>query len=406
MRKTAGNKPKNLRKNNIRIIFNFFREHDFVSASDITSNVQLSKPTVMKIIDFLESEKLILNIGKGTSSEGGGRKPNLYKFNSTYRYSIVFHIFPDELLGTITDLSGNIIKTISKPIDFNTKFEELVRFIEDSVKILLTDLAEIDMLTGIAVGAHGVTNAETGVIFYSPHFPKWGKYAALKDRLHDIFGKEINIQVDNQIRYQVLSEKKQTRDFSNIIVIEAGVGLVAGILVNNNVKRGAHFLAGEIGHIPLDPNGEQCVCGANGCFEAMVQIQRIINRAISGYETHTDSRIFSKSKPENIKIYDIFSAALNDDAFAQELVCEAASWFARGIITIQLMYDPDCVIIQGIYSHAGKYLINCIKQQIKEMSPLIRDHDIEIRLSSLGKTRGIIGAAWKLTEDYLEKLQF
>ncbi|MDC7235091.1 MAG: ROK family protein [Spirochaetales bacterium] len=359
----------------------------------------------MKILDSLEQESFILNEGKGESSDEGGRKPMLYRLNADRSYSIAFHIFPNELYGVITDLKSRILKTVSSDIDSTISFEDTITLLADCCRRLAQGITDMDSLTGIAVGSHGATDHEAGITFHAPHFHNWGKHADFRTGLRTALNTDIPVLVDNQIRYQILSERitGRNKDSRNLIVIEAGVGLVAGIMSKNEIKRGIHYLAGEIGHMIINPGGELCACGGHGCFEAMVTADRIKNMATKAHESSRESEIFRNTTPEGLHIYDIFSAANNGDPLAMELMDDLAYWFAIGLTNLQLSYDPESIIIQGVYSQAGNFFLKSLKRQIRELSPLLRDEELDIRLSMLGKNRSVIGATWLLAEEYFKQ---
>ena len=395
-------KPKNIRKYNAAVVLNLFKKGSILSAADIMKHVQLSKPTIMKILDYLESKELIITQGKGPSSDEGGRRPNLYMLNAQKSYSLAFHIFPNELYGVITDLKCSILKSVSRQINSSILFNDIVDLIISCVMELTKDYTKVNDLTGIAIGSHGATDNKTGVTFYAPHFLNWGNHADFKTSVSSALNSSIPIIVDNQIRFQLLSEQFfwDGQYPLNMVVVEAGKGLVAGIMVKGDIKRGKHFLAGEIGHMIINPGGDLCVCGGKGCFEAMVTTDRILDKAKKAYSNNKDSIIFRRTDIETLSIFDIFNASNKKDSLACFLIDDLAYWFAIGFINLQLMYDPDHVIIQGVYSLAGSYFLNSLNYYIQELSPLLKDEKLDIRLSLLGKNRSVIGAAWLLAEKY------
>ena len=400
MKKARGNGPKNIRLKNQLIVLKLFRKKSVISASDITNSILMSKPTIMKILDELEDNRLIHNIGKGESSGEGGRKPNLYTFNATLKYCIAFHIFPHEIYGVITDLNQNILKDVSIEVDSTLTFEGLINNLNEAVHYLVKKLTKVKELAGIAIGSHGITDSEKGITFSSTRFPLWGTNAPIKDELEKRLGEEIPVYVDNQIRYQVLSEIHLSDKIKNLVVIQAGDGLVSGIYEHDTVEKGAHNLAGEVGHIPLLPNGPVCACGAKGCFEELVQIDRLIENAEEKRIEFPDSEIFRDSQ----KIEDplvIFTAANKGDQLACGLVKDIAEWFARGIICLQLINDPEKIIIQGLYAAAGDYFLNCLRAAVSNNSPILKKRNLIIELSSLGKDRGVLGASLMIANNYL-----
>ena len=107
------------KQNNIRATLNLIRRRDTFSVAEISHAVRLSKTTVKKTIDLLASMRLVVSAGKGESTEEGGKKPELYRFNKGYGYVISLHVTPDSILGVSTDLAADI--TSLKKLEITTQ---------------------------------------------------------------------------------------------------------------------------------------------------------------------------------------------------------------------------------------------------------------------------------------------
>ena len=330
----AVGKPKILKEINRKIVLDLLRKYDVLSINNISKYTKISKTTVIKTINYLKEIGFVSVIGKGESTAEGGKKPILYKFNEKHGYIIAIQIFPNKIYSIITDLNINIISERSIVIVENEDGNKVVDYIVESCKWLLDkEGLDLNSLIGIGIGAHGITNIEEGVVIFSPHFPSWGKDFKLRDKILEKLNFNGPVIIDNQIRFQAFAEKHfgVAKDKKNIIVIEGGIGLVAGIIVKDEIKRGVHFLAGEIGHMILNPfEKEKCVCGGRGCFEFMVSTKRVLNMAKSKYKNYSDSMIFTKNGLENITIEDIFYASNKGDDLAKELIDEVGKWFSIG----------------------------------------------------------------------------
>ena len=226
-------------------------------------------------------------------------------------------------------------------------------------------------IIGLSIGSHGITNFRDGIIITSPHFPSWRENLPFRDLLSEKLPDNIPITIDNQIRFQVFAEQAKGlgKGKKNIIVMEGGEGLVAGIIVKDAIKRGVHYLAGEIGHMVINPKGEEiCACGVKGCFEAMIYVDRVLKMARNKNRENKESLIFRNKSPNKISIYDIFNASNKGDKLARELMDDVIGWVAIGISNMVLMYDPELIVIQGIYSKAGDYFIQNLREKINTVS--------------------------------------
>ena len=217
------------------------------------------------------------------------------------------------------------------------------------------------------------------------------------------------IYVDNQIRFQVLGEKSLgvAGQKKNIIVLEGGEGLVAGIIVKNEIKRGVHYLAGEVGHMIINPDEDTlCSCGGSGCFEMMVSTKRVLASAQERRANYPDSIIYSGSDSSETTIEDVFDAANSGDELARVLVDETIKWFTIGISNMILMYDPEVVVIQGLYAKAGPYFLENLRKGVNTCSLVRIEKDVEIQYSLLGEDRGVLGGAAFVVAEYFDHAEF
>ena len=399
-------KQKTLKQANRKVILNILRDSGEISVADLSREVNLSKPTLMIIINYYLKNGLVINTGKGDSTEEGGKKPNIYKFNEDGGYAVGMIISANKLTAVITNLKSKILYKTSVPLKTNEGFDSVLKKIIDSYNNLVNN-TNIDRkrLVGLAIGAYGITNFTKGEVIFSPHFLSWGKNLNLKEKILEQIPDEIPVMVDNHSRFQVFAEKilGLAQEKNNIVAIQAGKGLVAGVIIENEIKRGNHYLIGEIGHMIVDPEAREiCACGGKGCFEAMVSINRILRMAKEKYKEYPDSIIFNENSPDGIDIYDVFDASNKGDKLALDLMNDAIKWFGIGISNIILMYDPQIVIIQGIFTKAGEYFLENLRKIINKISLFSIKRETEIKYSELGDKAGVLGAASYVLSKYFE----
>jgi len=403
---TSVKKQKTLKQINRKVILNVLRNSGKLSISELSKKVNLSKPTLMKIMNYYIKEGFVTIAGKGNSTEEGGKKPNIYKFNEDGGYAIGIIISANRLFAVITNLKSRILDKISIALKTDEEFDSVLKKIIDSYNCLIKN-TEINRkrITGLAVGAYGITNFAKGKVIFSPHFPSWGKNLELKKRIKEQIPDEIPIFIDNHIRFQVFAEKilGLAKKKSNVVAIQAGKGMVAGVIIENEIKRGNHSLIGEIGHMIIDPEAKEiCACGGKGCFEIMVSTDRIVKQAKKKYKEYTDSIIFKDGNPEKVDIYSIFDASNKKDRLALIIMDEVINWFGIGVSNIILMYDPQIMIIQGIFTKAGKYFLENLRKKINEISLFSIKRETEIKYSKLGDKVGVLGAASYVLSKYFE----
>ena len=397
-----------LREHNRKAVLSLLRTSGPISIAEISRKIHLSNNTITRIIEYYQNQELVVNAGKGNSSYEGGKRPNLFSFNPEALFAVGMQMHHDEhLYGVLTDLNVTIREEVSLPLKWNTNSETVLeRIVEAYDRLLQRGGIDGTKIMGLAVGTHGVTDSGKGIIINSPHNPVWGENLPLKNLMKSRIRDSIPILIDNQIRFQTFAEKflGSGKNEECIVVMRCGFGAIAGIIRENVLQRGKHFLAGSIGHMTLDPNDEQvCMCGGRGCFEMLINTDRVVREAREGLTRNRDSRILSGTDPDNISIEDIFEASNLGDPFARNLIDEVAKWFSIAINNIILMYDPDIVIIQGLYAQAGDYLLKTIRTKVNDVSLLHIPRATRIEYTRLGKMAGAIGAAAYLIHEMFQQ---
>ncbi len=144
-------------------------------------------------------------------------------------------------------------------------------------------------------------------------------------------------------------------------------------------------------------------CGAMGCLNALVRVEDVIEKAVQGAVLRPESVLFKDHVSENLVIEDIFSASNVGDPFAMELMDEVIDWFAIGISNSYAIYDPDLIVLQGVFTGAGDYFLNELRRKAENMVLKRMKKDFRIEYSPLGTEREVVGGATLVLRDYFEK---
>ncbi len=360
-----------------------------------------------KTIDLLASMGLVASAGKGESTEDGGKKPELYRFNKGYGYVISLHITPDSILGVTTDLSADV-----------TSRRQMGVTAERDLSFILGKLAEMigdftagkagtgENLVGIVIALPGLADSPMGVSIYSPHYPSWGRNVPFREMLRQRLGTghDVPIFIDNVNRYQAVAEqeKGEAAGITNFIIIDAlPEGLGSGIVTHGELMRGTQGLSGEIGHMTVNPiDGPPCICGNRGCFEAMVSAKRLRELIKEARANGVKSALFRDGMPDASILDVVWELAAAGDQFCLSLIDDVARWFVVGLGNIIMVNDPELIVIQGQYVKAGQRFMDRLQEGIKRIGLPDVEKRVKITYSSLGEERGVIGGAAFVISDF------
>lgn len=195
---------------------------------------------------------------------------------------------------------------------------------------------KIDQLIAIGITLPGLVNPTTGVVEYMPNTDI--DNLALGEIIREKFNTACF--VGNDVRGMALAEHYfgASQDCQDSILVSVHRGTGAGIIVNGQVFLGFNRNVGEIGHIQIDPLGEQCQCGNFGCLETVAAnpaiVQRVKKLIAQGYES-------SLTQLEHITIDDVCTHAMNGDELAKQSLVRVGNQLGKAIaITINL-FNPQ-----------------------------------------------------------------
>lgn len=289
------------------------------------------------------------------------------------------------------DLGGVLLEKweTKTPIgDGEILLKEIARNIMEAAKEGEIALADI---TGIGVGIPGPVRAD-GYVEASVNLDI--RNLSVSKDLSKLLG-GTPVYTANDANTAALGEMWQGggKGYKNLVLITLGTGVGSGIVIDGKVVTGKRGVAGEIGHIMVNPDEpEMCNCGGQGCLDQIASATGLVNnmnRLINTTKPLADSRWHEK---EEITAKDILDAAKRQDPLASATVEYCMEFLGHTIATIGQIMDPDAFIIGGGVSKAGDFLLEIIERYYEKHSVFSQER-VDIVLAQLGNDAGIYGAA-------------
>jgi glucokinase len=209
-------------------------------------------------------------------------------------------------------------------------------------------------LSGIGLAAPGV-NYRSGTIESSVNL-KWG-YVNIIDLTKSHF--DVPVVLLNDADAAALGEyyKGVAQGMKNFIVLTLGTGLGSGIFVEGHLLRGENGLAGELGHIIIEPEGRQCSCGRKGCLETYVSaggIKRSVFHFLSVSNIESKLRNISYNELTSKKVYEL---ALEHDKVALEVFYYTGKILGEALANIVTVFNPEAIILFGGLADADDLIL-------------------------------------------------
>lgn len=370
-----------------RIVTHFIYNGD-ATITDLAKDMDLSIPTVTKLVDEMCEDGIVDDNGKLETN--GGRHPNLYGLNPNAGYFIGVEVAMDFLSFCVVNFIGDIV-------DFTThilfKRENTVECLDkmcDEIIAYINSLPyDKDKYLNVCVSLHGRVNPETGCSYGTFNFAQTPITEMISERIG------LNVCIDNDSRTTAYGEymKHSVKCPKNVIFINLSWGLGMGIIIDGKLYNGMSGFAGEFGHNFGYENQQICHCGKKGCIETEVSCSALYRKFIERLKRGESSVLLKDKKIEEITLDDIMDAVNREDVLAIELVEEIGQKLGRHIGGLINIFNPEQVIIGGDLSKVGDYLLHPVISAIRKHTLNMMYRDSDIVLSELKEKANAVGAA-------------
>ncbi|MYL46699.1 ROK family protein [Virgibacillus halodenitrificans] len=382
---------------NKSIILNKIRTAEPISRAQIAKTTKLTPPTVSSIVKELIEQGLVVERDSGQSM--GGRKPTMLQINHTAFYIIGVDAGPDNIDVIIADLSGATLTHHSSQLQASLTNEEFLAQLKISIHAIIDD-APINgnEILGIGVAMHGVVDVETGTSLISPNLGLTN--IPIKAELEKEFN--VIIKVENDARAMALGEAwfGGHGEIDNMVAVNLGRGVGAGIVVAGKLYHGAQDIAGEIGHMTIDMNGKDCECGNRGCLQTFATGAAISTRAADRLQA-------SESSLEHEPVFkltgeSVYALAKAGNKMYEEVLVETGVYIGVGLTNLIHLVNPKKVVLGGGVMNSAEFLLPSIQKTINQRALTTDAKQTEVVVTSLGEDATLLGAVSLLLVELFE----
>jgi glucokinase len=168
----------------------------------------------------------------------------------------------------------------------------------------------------------------------------------------------------------------------SLVLLTIGTGVGTGIILKGNIWEGACGFAGELGHAVVNPNGEPCKCGSQGCLETEVSAPKIVKN----YQAYSKNR-------KNITAEEVSLRAKNNEKAAQQAFAKAGHFLGLGLALAINLLNPEKILLGGGVMKAAEFLLPPTIDEAAKRSFKGSFRCCSIEHATLGNKAGFIGAA-------------
>lgn len=350
-----------MRSINRSAVLELIREHSPIARSQIARQMDMSLPTVMRIVANLMDEDLVRSCNSCGQSTGG-RPPSLVEFNGKAYAVVGVDMGGTKMFGTVADLSGAIQHELriahqkdDGPSDYLERLCEMIETLLDAPR------PPGQRVRGIGIGAPGVTLTPEGIVTWAPSLG-W-RDLPLQEILNERF--DVPVFVENDVNLAALGELGfgAGRGVQNLVAIAVGTGIGAGIIIGGALYRGHNQAAGEVCYMLPGVEFLGRHYDKFGALESLASATGVVKRA---------REIMMQAGtpvPEELSAEDVFAAARNGDSLSQQVVSETVDYLSLAIANISATLNPEVIILGGGVARSADLLIEPILQRIEGVVP-------------------------------------
>ncbi|MGH2354453.1 MAG: ROK family protein [Chloroflexota bacterium] len=300
----------------------------------------------------------------------------------------------------VARLDGEVVAAHRRRLRKGDTAQDVVANVFEMIDAALADAGSTpqrpgaDKLLRVGVGFGGPVDPKRGAILTSHHVPGWDDYP-----LRDTLERHLNAPavIDNDANAAALGEALfgAGRGHRNILYVNVGTGIGAGVILQGWVYHGAHGMAGELGHVTVIPDGPACGCGKRGCLEAVAAGPSIGRRAREAAQGDPGAAVrlveLAGGDLQAIAAPQVFQAATSGDSLAARLVEETAGYLGLACGNAANLLDPSIIIIGGGISETGAPLFTPLRAAVRRhLLPSLPMP--EVVPAALGYDAGVVGA--------------
>ncbi len=300
-----------------------------------------------------------------------------------------------KILTAVVDPAGNMLSRDHSVTPAAKGPEAVIQSILNSVDRVLEQAAfSPPSLQAVGVGAPGLSNPETGVLFTSPNLPGW-RDVPLMEIIEEKLGKRAFLI--NDANAAALGELYfgAARGARNFIYITISTGIGGGIVIDEKIYTGTLGIAGEVGHMTINDQGPLCNCGNRGCWETLASGTALAREARRQIKEGAVTTIleYAGRDVEKVTAEGIHKAAQGGDGLARSLIERTGYYLGVGLANLINVFNPELIVIGGGLSNIGDMLLQPAFQEAGRRAFKQSYGAVRFAQAELGRNSGDLGAA-------------
>ncbi|MBN2048282.1 MAG: ROK family transcriptional regulator [Anaerolineaceae bacterium] len=380
-----------LRKVNLTAVLNRLRQQAPISRADLADETGLNKATITRLIADLIEHGFVRETG--TRSSSTGRPSILLELDPDAGYIIGVRLDIDYSTVILTNFAAEVIWRYEEPHSTKDGQEKIQQNLLNLIKMAEDHAPKTGRpILGLGLSLPGLVDVDSGALLFAPNLG-W-RNVPMREWLQQYF--DCPIYVDNEANLAALGESYfgAARDCDYVLHVNITSGVGAGIVVHQQIFPGTSGLAGEVGHMTIDPHGPRCNCGNIGCWETFVSGPAIFRQMrdliLDGQSSILDIEMLDNFNRLSVPL--VVEAAENGDPVAEAILNSTSDYIGLGLANLINLLNPQRVVLGG-------YLCPAYPRMLKTISDVVQNRALrwtrdasEIVIAQYGSDASLMGA--------------
>ncbi|HEX3248897.1 MAG TPA: ROK family protein [Pyrinomonadaceae bacterium] len=286
--------------------------------------------------------------------------------------------------AALVDQAGTLLETKVAEVTPKELIPQLAMVVEE--------LARRGPVASIGVAIPGLVNRQTDRVIAPRDLPP-----TMVEDLHGqlIRATNLRVELENDANAAAYGEYKVGAGLGarNMFYMMIGNGIGGAIILDGKLWTGASGFAGEVGHITIDSEGLECVCGNTGCLETVASAPSIVRRARERLYRDNTSSLSRLGLNKSFTADDVAHQANEGDDFALMMIERTGKYIGTGVATVINLLNIERIVLGGGVMDAGSLILNPIIHEAKRRAFQPCFDATEIVAAKLGLDAAPIGAA-------------
>jgi glucokinase len=270
-------------------------------------------------------------------------------------------------IAAVTD-AGQLLESITAGTEVSRGRDIVVNDMCDAIRTLTIKFQTSGSLKGIGIGVPGIIDMKTGTLRESPNLPGWAE-SAVRAQIEQMLGTRVILENDANAAAFGENWLGAARNVEDMAMLTLGTGVGGGIVLGRAIWHGMTGMAGEFGHITVEPEGVQCGCGNRGCLEQYASATAVVRMAREAIEQHIAPGLShaASANPE-FSAKAVYNLAIQGDDEAKKIFRRVGR--ALGIVIADLVnaLNLPMYVVGGGVSSAWEGFSPAIFDELKKRS--------------------------------------